>query len=522
MHDLLSDPLIGVRTSDGYVGKVSLPGAISGLLCGSIDDFTGLRAHQADAWHVLLVQLAASVMARHSQRVDPPTDEAFWRGSLLDLADGHASAWHLVVDDVGLPAFMQHPLKDAHGANAFSRMFRHPDQLDVLITAKNHDVKAERARSDDVELWLYAVVMLQTVSGYSGARNYGSIRMNSGTGSRCVVSLVSDTSVAARFREELAVVRTMRARLLTGSLPYQSRGVVLTWLTPWCRQGHQWILSDLEPLFVEAVRPLRLKMCDGHIRALASTSDARQIGPRTIENGDIGDPWLPINEADKKKGRSALTVGASGWSPALLSDLLLQQSFELTELQQPRAAMQRHAWFIASVLVRGQGTTDGLRRVAMPVPAQALPLLARPATRAQLGQAAAKLRDDAAEVQKSLFAALMSLASGGPESVKQDSKVLAAWAAVCVEPFTRSWSERYFEALWRLASEPLADVRAAWQVQLVEHARRTLRAAEARVPTPGGRRWRGRVNAKAQFYGSLRKKGLVPDASNEPAAEVSA
>lgn len=514
MHDLLNDSLIEVRTAAGELRRVSLPGAIAGLLSGTVADFTGLRAHQADPWHVLLVQLAASVMARQHEGAEAPSDEPFWRAGLLDLADGQPTAWHLVVDDVTLPAFMQHPLASAGEMSAFSLSARHADELDVLVTAKNHDVKGARFAGDP-EAWLHAVVSQQTLSGFLGKGNYGSVRMNGGFGSRCLVSLVTSVDPASRFREELKTIQSMRAGVLASAFAYRARGVTLTWLTPWSRRTHHHDLSALEPWFVEAVRPLRLRMVHGAIEAWGSTSEARQIGPKAIDGGDIGDPWLPINEADKKKGRSALTVSASGWTPQRISDLLLHQSFHLTELQKPRSGIKSAAWFVCSVLVRGQGTTDGLHRTAVPVPASALSILARPESRSQLAQGAAKLRDDASEIQKSLSMALMSLASGGPETVNRDSKALAAWAAVCLDAFTRDWSDRYFEALWRLADTPLPTVRADWKDALVATARRTLRDAEARLPAPSSRRWRGRVNALGLLNGSLRKKGLLPDAADE-------
>lgn len=522
MDDLLNDPLIGVRNTANEQQRVTLPGAIAGLLSGEIADFTGLRAHQADPWHVLLVQLAASVMARQPEGTEPPTDESFWRAGLLDLADGQTTAWQLVVDDVTLPAFMQHPLAAPGELAHFKHIASQPDELDVLVTSKDHDVKAARAQFSDRESWLFAVMALQTLSGYSGRDSYGSVRMNSGTGSRCIVSLVGSTDFSPRFLEELEVVVTMRAGALASPIHYKPRSVVLTWLQSWTRDRHQCHLAELEPWFIEAVRPLRLRVQDDRLVALGATSTARQIGPKAIDNGLVGDPWLPINEADKKKGRSALTVSGSGWTPQRLSDLLLQQSFELTPLQKPRAGMRGPAWFVCSVLVRGQGTTDGLHRIAVPVPAPVLALIARPDTRDQLAQGASKLRDDASEIQKSLTMALMSLASGGPEIVNRDSKALAGWAAVCLEPFTRGWSERYFEALWRLTDTPLLAVRADWQAALIADARRTLRDSETRLPAPSSRRWRARVHALDLLNGSLRKKGLLPhradDRPNEPAA----
>lgn len=60
MHDLLQDELIGVRTAQG-TRRVNLP-QLLGLLCaGEVQGYTGLHAHQADPWHVFLVQLATAV-----------------------------------------------------------------------------------------------------------------------------------------------------------------------------------------------------------------------------------------------------------------------------------------------------------------------------------------------------------------------------------------------------------------------------------------------------------------------------
>lgn len=514
MLDLLSDRLIGVRRADGTQDFLSLPAVIAGLMADRIEDFTGLRAHQVDVWHVLLVQLAASVMARQPEGAEIPDDEQFWRAGLLDLSDGLPSAWHLVTEEVTEPAFLQHPLRSAADFKAFKLAAQNPDELDVLVTSKNHDVKGARIPGAAHEAWLFALVTLQTTSGFLGAGNYGSIRMNGGFGSRCVVSLVSSIRPANRFREELRSLIQMRSTVLGSALPYRSRGVVLTWLSPWDRSGPHHALEDLEPWFVESVRPVRLRRSTDGLAAMTATSGARQIGPKAIVNGDVGDPWIPINEgvAQKAKSapdRSALTVSASGWTPQRLSDLVLQQGFQLTALQKPRAGLDRQAWFIASVLARNKGKTEGFHRTVIPVPASALALLGSPTERARIARAAAQLREDASEVQRTLSMALVVLASGGPETVKSVSDVLTAWAKACLGRFTRGWSERYFDALWRLVDTPIDDVRCDWQASLVLQARKTLIEAEARLPTPTGRRWRGRVNASSLLNASLKKKGLL-------------
>ncbi|MCV4860526.1 hypothetical protein OFB63_31235, partial [Escherichia coli] len=86
---------------------VSLPTLYALLAQGAVDGYTGLRAHQADPWHVFLVQVAASIQARRPTE-ELPTDPAYWHDGLLDLADGQETAWSLVVEDVTKPAFLQH------------------------------------------------------------------------------------------------------------------------------------------------------------------------------------------------------------------------------------------------------------------------------------------------------------------------------------------------------------------------------------------------------------------------------
>lgn len=342
MHDLLTDPLIGVCTPQGHQ-RLNLPELLAALSAGRVEGYTGLRAHQADPWHVFLVQLAASIQARcPTDRL--PTDPGYWRDGLLDLAEGMETAWHLVVEDVAKPAFLQHPWKSweaeaadygitcRRGQIIYDPKAQTPDELDVLVTSKNHDVKMARMDAQAVEGWLYALLLLQTTSGFLGQGNYGILRMNGGFGSRAIVSWTRSLNPSERFRDETTEIQQLRAEVLR-QFGYTSRGVVLTWLKCWDRSTHQFHMKELEPWFVEAARPVRLIKDDsGEILALGATSKARQIGPKSIENGDVGDPWTPLNVQDKKKVRSALTLSAEGFTPQRLTDLLFEQGIELTPL----------------------------------------------------------------------------------------------------------------------------------------------------------------------------------------------
>jgi CRISPR system Cascade subunit CasA len=517
MYDLLSDPLIGVVTREGPQ-RLNLPELLAALSAGRIDGYTGLRAHQADPWHVFLVQLAASIQAREPTDV-LPTDAAYWRARLLDLADCQASAWHLVEEDVTKPAFLQHPwrsweedaadygIKTARGKTVFEPKARTPDELDVLVTSKNHDVKIARIGAEAIEAWLFALVLLQTTSGFLGQGNYGIVRMNAGFASRTIVSWSRTLNPARRFQDEVATLKAMRASVRQ-AFNYRECGTVLTWLTPWNRAAHQHTLTDLEPWFIESARPVRLRVVEGGgIVALGATSQTRQIGPKTLDNGDVGDPWTPINVNDKKKGRSALTLTVEGFTPQRLTDLLFQQGFELTPVHTPPPG-EGPGWFLASCLVRGQGTTEGFHQVVLPVPPKARLVLLRRESRETLGHLAQRLLTDAKEVERAMNAALAVLTEGGPEKADFDRDAVNRWIEGMRATYARAWEASCFPTLWRGAEEPHEDVRRDWQQELVNKAAALLEEAMQRLPVPANRTWRAVTQANSVFRGMLYKQSL--------------
>lgn len=518
MHDLLIDPLIGVRTPKGE-RHLNLPKLLAALSGGEVEGYTGLRAHQADPWHVFLVQLAASIQARRPTAT-LPTDAVYWRDGLLDLADGIPEAWQLVVEDVTKPAFMQHPwqsweaesvdygVKTSRGKTEFDPKATTPDELDVLVTAKNHDVKMARVGAELAEAWLYALMMLQTTSGFLGQGNYGIVRMNGGFASRSIVVWTESRQPAVRFIAETQALCALRGATCQ-TFRYAPRGVVLTWLERWDRNGHQFHLTGetpLEPWFIEACRPIRLRLLEeGSLIALGATSKSRQIGPKTLENGDIGDPWTPINVGDKKKGRSALTLSADGFTPQKLTDLIFEQGFELTPLQKPQPG-GAPGWFVASCLVRGQGTTEGFHRVAIPVPAKARLTLFQRQTRDTLAHLAQDLLSDAKDISNALGVALAVLTEGGTKQA--DFKRVERWIDATRQQFAKRWETVYFPTLWRGAEEPHETVRADWQQHLVDMAQGIFNEAATRLPLPGNRRWRAVTQANRAFIGMLMKAKL--------------
>ncbi len=513
MNDLLRDPILGIQTPSGPRGA-TLPEILAALSSGDLKSYAGQRPHQADVWHVFTVQLAAAILARHPEvsPQSPPNDPAFWHRALLELSENSETAWQLVVNDVTKPAFFQHPLTGPSELKADfkenSPKARTPDELDVLVTAKNHDLKMARIPASDIEAWVYAVVTYQTTSGFLGSGNYGVIRMNGGFANRPIVSMVSNTGASPRFLEELSIIVDQRANSIRG-FHYKNNGIVLTWLKPWMRSGHQFARTELDPWFIEAARPLRMICRDGQHFAIGATSKARQIGPKEPDGGDVGDPWIPI-QTENKKGRAALSVSGEGWQVKLLCRLLFQEGYVLTPLQEPRKS-DHTLWFTGSALVRGQGTTEGFHRIEFPVPPKVQGWLVEPNEREHLARRAQEFIKTAGEMGKALYLALMTLAEGGPSDTDPKREDTSKWAAESERAFNQFWQSKFFPALWGSLEEEDDPAILRWASVLRPAADRLLEDAPNRLPIPTARRYRGICRARGAFLGKLKKSGLLAD-----------
>ncbi|WP_051327977.1 type I-E CRISPR-associated protein Cse1/CasA [Desulfatirhabdium butyrativorans] len=512
MTNLLTDPIIGIETKDGRK-KVNLPMLLAMLSDGKVDAYTGQRPHQADVWHVFTVQLAASILARHpnAQPDALPADPLFWQEGLLELAGGNSNAWLLVGEDVTQPAFFQHPLTSK---SELTTSFKPkepkaatPDELDVLVTAKDHDLKLARFPNDELEAWMYALVSYQTTSGFLGAGNYGIVRMNGGFANRPILSLVQSLHPAQRFREETAIVLNIRNELLRSNFGFKPNGKVLTWLTSWNRAEHQYRLDELDPLFIETPRAIRLVKSGKGLVALGATSKARQIGPKSLENGDVGDAWIPIQTANKK-GRAALSVSGTGWTPELVCNLLFEKGYELTSLQKPRKAPSA-LWFVASTLVRGQGTTEGFHRFLLPVPPKVQLRLLNKVQKDRLSELAQQLLNDVRDVESALRMAMTVLTEGGPDNPDFNRDAVKAWVNGKLQGFRTSWQDRFFPTLWHSIEIGEEEARKEWIADLIHHSKQRLQEAAQLLPLPQTRRYRAKVRSDGAFWGLLHKRGLI-------------
>ena len=169
MHNLLEEPLIRVRLTDGTATAMSLPAVYDAMSLDRVSAFPALRPHQRHAWHAFLAQLGTVALHRAGHDT-PPSTRLDWRALLRSLTQGFGNdePWRLIVDNPTRPAFMQPPAPN--GVDDYRRRVATPDDLDILVTAKNHDVKRTVATTNAPDDWIFALIDLQTHGRLSGCR----------------------------------------------------------------------------------------------------------------------------------------------------------------------------------------------------------------------------------------------------------------------------------------------------------------------------------------------------------------
>ena len=507
---MLTDPVLRVERQ-GSVMRLSLPELLAALGEDEVDSLPGLQLHQEDGWHVFLSYLAATVLARSGER-RPSQRAAYWEDGLRELAGSAGDdAWRLVVPDTARPAFMQPPLPPGD-ARRLKDKAATPDELDLLVTSKNHDVKAARASQADVDEWVYALVNVQTMSGYLGAGNRGIARMNSGFGNRLIVELVRSFRMGRRFSDAVVRLLEHRERLLEEAYGYDPNGLALLWVVVW--DGSTLLpLRALDPFFIEICRRIRLVSVGDGIRARDVSASADRVDAKDLA-GAVGDPWLPVDEG-KRSGKEAtvkaLTISADGLTAETMRRLVFRDGLVLTGLQDPGSDWGRtDVWLSASVLVRGQGKTEGFHHEVVHVPGKVVPrLFGPPEARRVLADLSRNGLEEAGKMAQVLRRATMTYLQGGNADV--DRKSVDLWWRRASRSFERLWRPRFFPWLWdHAADEDLHDALTTWALGLKDAALRVLRDVEEGWPHRAGRSYQSKVAAERAFYGMLYSSKYFP------------
>jgi len=501
--NLLLDDVFGIRRSEGGREFLSLPALLEALGRNEVESFTGTQRHQVDAFHIFLCYLAGAVLDREDEP-NPVQGKAFWLRGLRQLAGrDDDDAWTLIVDDPTRPAFMQPPVPSVDLFASYKPKAITPDELDVLQTAKNHDLKGARLSGATVEAWAIALISMQTMSGFLGQGNYGISRMNGGFGSRPCVATYTDLQSSRRWGEDVARLMSRRDELTRPPWAFRRDGAVLLWTIPW--DGANGLgLNALHPFFVEVCRMVRIASQTGGFTALGRPSKAARVTVGKDTGGNIGDPWTPL----RRKDGAAMGASARGFHPKLLRDLVISHEDHEPSAMQSFPAPDRAAWFHASVLVRGQGTTDGYHEARVYLPPRVITLLLTGGDqRDRLGSLSEWALTRARDVRtKALRPALFSLTEGGPSRWPNTGRREAGqWVDSWLGRYDEQWEADYFPWLWKTVDQADEDARAAWLHAMRALATGVLDRALAATPQRTGRRYRGKVRSTGLFHGAFRR-----------------
>ncbi len=503
---LLDEPLIHYRSvSSKQTISASLPQLLSALAADDVRDFPALRPHQRHPWHAFLVQLAAIALHR-AGRSQPFASAEEWRTNLMALTpdDPDGAAWHLV-SPADRPAFMQAPVIGGSVKTWKSVSFA-ADEIDMLVTSRNHDLKSGRMRRASPQDWLFALLSLQTQEGVMGSGKYGISRMNKGLGSRPGVGVAGTGQTGTRWSRDVSALLKRRKQVAEERGLKETDGVALVWLQPWDGQSAL-AFSALDPYYIELCRQIRLR-CEGdRLVADGTGSKSERISAKEL-NGITGDPWTPVDLAAGK----ALTIAAEGFHYKLVAELLFGGKY-LAPIAQDFTSSEEGLQYvlIAQGVTRGQGKTEGYHERRVPISPKARTLLFGGHKEALAKPASERIRA-IAEVRKLLWLALTVLFSNGEPGCDSSDSVKDK-ASEFSRPFEKAEDARFFDDLnQEIEADDPAAQRLRWMTELAERAESVLQSAFARGPRSGIQRYRARAAALSRFRAALRgEKSPLPD-----------
>ena len=493
--NLLDDPILTLAGS----ARASLPALFAAMARGEVEGFPAMRPHQRPAWHMFLVQLGALALWT-SGRDDPPLDVETWAEALRRLTPDHRddAPWRLTATDTTKPAFLQAPAPEELKWFEVAT----PDALDMLITARNHDLKQAVARQAAAEDWVYALVSLQTCDGYGGRGNNGVARMNGGSSSRSLLGLApareEDMSIdpSAWWARDVKILLAAREEggYVGAGTP---GGLALLWCLDW-PESQQLDIRTLDPWFIEICRRVRLTEEGGQISAQRATSKGARIDSQALK-GNTGDPWTPIHTDGK-----SLTLGERGdFDYRQLCKLLFSGDWRKPILACSGDGESGDMVLVAEAFARGNSKTGGFKSRVIPLPGKVASLLSTET----VGSLAEAQIGEIAEFDKVLKSALALMAAGGDAIEKKHY----AHADPVSKRFDRAADRLFFPSLWHRAGVATESIDAAFEARqtfladLWDAAKTEFEAALPSIPCPAVLRPRAEARARRAFHSRIWK-----------------
>ena len=431
MYNLLTEPLIRYDCADGSRVPASLPEVFTALMADTVEAFPALRPHQRHAWHAFLVQLGAMAMHRAGLEV-PPQSVDEWariiRGLTPEWPDDEP--WHLVVEDIIKPAFMQAPSSSKERIADYKRKSLTPDQLDPLDMANNHDLKRFVVPAAEKDSWIFALITEQTTDAHMA--NNPAISRISGKGSRLAFSLApSPVRVGTHVRRDIIGLLSQWESIAEG-YPTNINGHQLLWTLAW--DGlERMTLAELHPLYIEICRRRRLHAHpDGSLYARrARGTSTRIVGASTADGkaalkGRTGDPWIPVNIQREK----ALTLSSGiGYTYRCIVDCLNLAGRNAGNWALPllckTTESERDGHQPMTLVCRGtapgknQRKTGGYYERVIPLRSKTAQVFGRRDDTVELGKIAEERIQDIARVEDILHLAIATFAADGDSNKKR-------------------------------------------------------------------------------------------------------
>lgn len=373
-YSLLNDGLFNVKLpTSGEAASLSLPQVLARLSEGQDLTFTSLRPHQAPAWHAFLVQLAYLAVESDESFILPLAEDA-WAIRLRRLTEEFTddSPWFLMNSDWQRPAFMQAPSPLGRESD-FKRLDKSAQAIDVLVTSRNHDEKAEKLSLNDQSLdcLIYALVSVQGWTKQDGQGRYFSMRINGGYASRPQFRLAYERGSGQEFLRDLRALdegagADLEAASKVGFGTADHRPHVLLWTVVW--GDTQLTIQDIHPYCLEVCRKVRLISAGGRLVLRGATSSGNRVAAEDFK-GCVFDPWTPVERTEPPK---ALNAQPHTLNYARLQELMFDATkAKLPLLAKPSELERRRnlpATLIARALVGGNGKTNGFLQKELQIP----------------------------------------------------------------------------------------------------------------------------------------------------------
>ena len=494
----MADEVITVRTADG-VAQMSLPQVYAALSTDAVEDFVYLRPHQRHPLHSTLCQIGAIALV-HAGLTEVPTEINQWRDLLESLTRDEfpeQEPWHLVVPDYDKPAFLQPPT-----AYDKAKIICAPDEMDLTVGSKRHDVKDGRIRHATADYWLYALIACQTASGFGGAKLYGISRMNSGFGNRHGFSMTPNT------RWGVHIVRDIeRLAQLCNGQPVQH---LLLWTKRWDGAlSESLTLDDLCPndLYVEICRRVRLVSdTEGITHAIRVGSNAPRVYAKESK-GRTNDPWM-LTDVKKEQ---AVTVSSNGFGFREISKYIDPQQYELPKLAGISPDDGSAATLVARSMVLGQGGTEGYYEQEIGLRSSTTKMLRKPSGQNELAQAAKIRVDLVAEVASILRHAVKTYLQGGDsagKTKKEHESIINNYSKQLQSAVEPTFWDRLQDELD--SADPLATQIAWINEDVVPAADRILKSAHGTGRCRYQDRFRAIAESSSLFQRRIRASNKLP------------